>query len=302
MAQTYCADGRVVWGIALSSLFDEQVERIIDLALAEDTSHGDITSQILIPPEQKGRALIIARTEGILAGGDVARQVFLKVEPALRVDVLIPDGKRVKAGDEIITVAGSVTGILKAERVALNFLSHLSGIASETARYVSRIKDFAAIITDTRKTLPGLRMLEKYAVRLGGGQNHRLNLGDGILIKDNHIAALRQMGMSLGDIIAKAKKNVSDGIKIEIEVNTFAEAVEAVAAGVDIVMLDNMTPDEMKRIVEVKSGWVKLEASGGINLDNVHAVAMTGVDFISVGAITHSARALDFSLELEPLK
>jgi nicotinate-nucleotide pyrophosphorylase (carboxylating) len=283
-------------------LFDEQVERIIDLALAEDTSHGDITSQILIPPEQKGRALIIARTEGILAGGDVARQVFLKVEPALRVDVLIPDGKRVKAGDEIITVAGSVTGILKAERVALNFLSHLSGIASETARYVSRIKDFAAIITDTRKTLPGLRMLEKYAVRLGGGQNHRLNLGDGILIKDNHIAALRQMGMSLGDIIAKAKKNVSDGIKIEIEVNTFAEAVEAVAAGVDIVMLDNMTPDEMKRIVEVKSGWVKLEASGGINLDNVHAVAMTGVDFISVGAITHSARALDFSLELEPLK
>ena len=302
MAQTYCADSRVVWGIALSSLFDEQVERIIDLALAEDTSHGDITSQILIPPEQKGRALIIARAEGILAGGDVARQVFLKVEPALRVDVLIPDGKRVKAGDEIITVAGSVTGILKAERVALNFLSHLSGIASETARYVSRIKDFAAIITDTRKTLPGLRMLEKYAVRLGGGQNHRLNLGDGILIKDNHIAALRQMGMSLGDIIAKAKKNVSDGIKIEIEVNTFAEAVEAVAAGVDIVMLDNMTPDEMKRIVEVKSGWVKLEASGGINLDNVHAVAMTGVDFISVGAITHSARALDFSLELEPLK
>ena len=302
MAQTYCADGRVVWGIALSSLFDEQVERIIDLALAEDTSHGDITSQILIPPEQKGRALIIARAEGILAGGDVARQVFLKVEPALKVDVLIPDGKRVKAGDEIITVAGSVAGILKAERVALNFLSHLSGIASETARYVSRIKDFAAIITDTRKTLPGLRMLEKYAVRLGGGQNHRLNLGDGILIKDNHIAALRQMGMSLGDIIAKAKKNVSDGIKIEIEVNTCAEAMEAVAAGADIVMLDNMTPDEMKRIVEVKSGWVKLEASGGINLDNVHAVAMTGVDFISVGAITHSARALDFSLELEPLK
>ena len=286
----------------MSRLFDEQVERIIDLALAEDNVHGDITSQLLIPSEQKGRASIIARAEGILAGGDVVRQVFLKVEPALKVDVLIPDGKRVKAGDEIITIAGSVAGILKAERVALNFLSHLSGIASETARYVSRIKDFAAIITDTRKTLPGLRMLEKYAVRLGGGQNHRLNLGDGILIKDNHIAALRQMGMSLGDIIAKAKKNVSDGIKIEIEVNTFAEAVEAVAAGVDIVMLDNMTPDEMKRIVEVKSGWVKLEASGGINLDNVHAVAMTGVDFISVGAITHSARALDFSLELEPLK
>ena len=300
MAQTYCTDGRVVWGIALSRLFNEQVERIIDLALAEDTSHGDITSQILIPPEQKGRALIIARAEGILAGGDVARQVFLRVEPALKVDILIPDGKRVKKGDEIITIAGSVAGILKAERVALNFLSHLSGVASETARYVSRIEDFAAVITDTRKTLPSLRVLEKYAVRLGGGQNHRLNLGDGILIKDNHIAALRQTGMSLGDIIAKAKKNVPDGIKIEIEVNTFAEAMEAAAAGADIVMLDNMTPDEMKRVVEVKSGWVELEASGGINLDSVCAVAMTGVDFISVGAITHSARALDFSLELEP--
>lgn len=300
MAQTYCADGRVVWGIALSSLFDKQVERIIDLALIEDISHGDITSQILIPHEQKGRALIIARAEGILAGGDVVRQVFLKVEPVLRVDVLIPDGKRVKAGGEIITVAGSVNGILKAERVALNFLSHLSGVASETAKYVSRIKESAAVITDTRKTLPGLRVLEKYAVRLGGGQNHRLNLGDGILIKDNHIAALRQTGMSLGDIIAKAKKNVPDGIKIEIEVNTFAEAMEAAAAGADVIMLDNMAPDEMKRAVEAKSGWVKLEASGGIDLNNVHAIAMTGVDFISVGAITHSARALDFSLELGP--
>lgn len=286
----------------MSSLFDEQVNKIIDLALAEDNVHSDITSQILIPSEQKGKASIIARAEGILVGGDVSRQVFLKVEPALKVEVLIPDGKRVEAGDEIITATGSVAGILKAERVALNFLSHLSGIASETAKYVSRIKDSAAVITDTRKTLPGLRMLEKYAVRLGGGQNHRLNLGDGILIKDNHIAALRQTGMSLGDIIAKAKKNVPDGIKIEIEVNVFAKAMEAAAAGADIVMLDNMSPDEMKRVVEVKSGWAKLEASGGINLDNIHAVAMTGVDFISVGAITHSARALDFSLELEPLK
>jgi len=300
MAQTYCADGRVVWGIALSRLFDEQVERIIDLTLAEDTSYGDITSQILISPEQKGRALIIARAEGILAGGDVARQVFLKVEPALRVDIIIPDGKRVKVGDEVLKIAGSLTSILKTERVALNFLSHLSGIASETAKYVFRIKESAAVITDTRKTLPGLRVLEKYAVRLGGGQNHRLNLGDGILIKDNHITALCQMGMNLGDIIARAKKDAPDGIKIEIEVNTFAEAMEAAAAGADIVMLDNMTPDEMKQVVEVKSGRVKLEASGGINLDNVNAVAMTGVDFISVGAITHSASALDFSLELEP--
>jgi len=301
MAQAYFADGRVVWGIALSRLFNKQLERIIDLALVEDTSHGDITSQILISAEQKGRALITARAEGILAGGDVARQVFLKVEPALNIDVIIPDGERVKVGDEVLKITGNIISILKAERVALNFLSHLSGVASETAKYVSRIQKSAAVITDTRKTLPGLRMLEKYAVRLGGGQNHRLHLGDGILIKDNHITALRQTGMNLKDIIAKARKNAPDAIKIEIEVNTFAEAKEAVAAGADIVMLDNMTPDEMKRVVEVKPGWVKLEASGGINLDNVHAVAMTGVDFISVGTITHSARALDFSLELEPL-
>ncbi len=286
----------------MSRQHDEQVNEIIDLALAEDTGYGDITSQILIAPEQKGGASITARAEGVLAGGDVVRQVFLRVDPALKVEIITPDGKRVKAGDKVVTVAGNLIGILKAERVSLNFLSHLSGIASETARYVARIKDSVAVITDTRKTLPGLRMLEKYAVRLGGGQNHRLHLGDGILIKDNHIAALRQPGMSLKDIITGAKQKAPEGIKIEIEVNTIAEAMEATAAGADIIMLDNMPPDEMKQVVKMTSGRVKLEASGGINLDNVHAVAMTGVDFISVGAITHSAMALDFSLEYELLK
>jgi nicotinate-nucleotide pyrophosphorylase (carboxylating) len=281
-------------------LFDEQVERIIDMALAEDTDHGDITSQILIPPELRGKASIIAGEGGILVGGDVAKQVFLRVEPALRVDILITDGKSVKAGDKIITINGSVAGILKGERVALNFISHLSGVASETAKYVSRIEDTVAIITDTRKTIPGLRMLEKYAVRLGGGQNHRLNLGDSILIKDNHITALRKTGASLKDIITNTKQKTPDAMKIEIEVNTFADAIEAAAAGVDIVMLDNITPDEMRRIVKVIPRQVKLEASGGINLDNIHVVATTGVSFISVGAITHSAGALDFSLELEP--
>jgi len=283
----------------LSNQYDEQVNKIIDLALAEYTGYGDITSRILIPPLQKGKASIAAGVAGVLAGGDVVRQVFLRVEPELKVEVITPDGERVKAGDKVITVAGSLIGILKAERVALNFLSHLSGIASETAGYVARIKDSVAVITDTRKTLPGLRMLEKYAVRLGGGQNHRLHLGDGVLIKDNHIAALRQTGMSLKDIINEAKQKAPGGTKIEIEVNTIAEAMEADAAGADIVMLDNMPPDEMKQVVKMTSGQVKLEASGGINPDNVHAVAMTGVDFISIGAITHSAKALDFSLELE---
>ncbi len=283
----------------MNRLFDEQVEKIIDLALKEDSGHGDITSQILITPEQEGKASIISREEGILAGVDIARRVFLKVEPAIQMNIIRTDGEKVKAGDEIITVSGSVAGILKAERVALNFLSHLSGIASETARYVDLVKDYAAIITDTRKTLPGLRMLEKYAVRLGGGQNHRFHLADGILIKDNHIAALKQMGMNMKDIVSKAKQYAPEGMKIEIEVNSIEQANEAAAAGADIIMLDNMAIFDMNQVVKVTLGKVKFEASGGINLDNVRDIAMTGVDYISIGAIIHSAKALDFSLELK---
>jgi nicotinate-nucleotide pyrophosphorylase (carboxylating) len=278
---------------------EEQINKIIDLALYEDTAWGDITSQILMPPEQKGKAVIIAMDEGMLAGGDIAKLVFLRAEPSLEVDILTQDGKKLKPGDAVATISGSVTSILKGERVALNFLSHLSGVASETARYVARVKGLS-IITDTRKTSPGLRVLEKYAVRMGGGQNHRLHLGDGVLIKDNHIAALRKMGLSLKDIISKAKQNAPRKTKIEVEVNTAQEALEAAQAGADVIMLDNMSPGEIKRVVALIPEPVKLEASGGITLDNAHTVAMTGVDFISVGAITHSAKALDFSLEIEP--
>lgn len=277
---------------------DRQVNSIIDLALAEDTSHGDITSEIVIPSDLTGKASILAKEEGVLAGGDVVRLVFLRVEPTLEVEIHIPDGKRVKPGDVVATITGSVASILRAERVALNFLSHLSGVASETARYVAEIQGSTAVITDTRKTSPSLRLLEKYAVRVGGGQNHRLHLGDGILIKDNHITALRELGISLKDIVAKAKQNAPQGAKIEIEVNTIQEALETAQAGADIIMLDNMSPDEIKQVVELVPEQVKLEASGGIGLDNVRAMAWAGVDFISVGAITHSAKALDFSLEL----
>jgi nicotinate-nucleotide pyrophosphorylase (carboxylating) len=279
---------------------EEQIRKIIDLALAEDTSGGDITSHILLPADLAGRAYIMAKEEGILAGSDIARLVFIRVEPSLGVELLIPDGEGLKAGDKVATIVGNVAGILKAERVALNFLSRLSGVASETARYVARVKGFATIITDTRKTAPGMRLLDKYAVRIGGGQNHRLHLGDGVLIKDTHIAALRALGISLTDIIARAKKNAPEGLKTEIEVNTTAEAIEAANAGADIILLDNMSPDQIKRVVELIPAKVKTEASGGITLDNVRTVALAGVDTISVGAITHSAKALDFSLELEP--
>ena len=282
------------------NLPQDQVDNIIDLALAEDISHGDVTSQALIPPELQGKASILVKENGILAGGEVAKRVFLRADPSLKVEVLIKDGTKVKPGEIIATVSGRVVGILKAERVALNFLQRLSGIASQTAQYVAETRGFVVNITDTRKTTPGLRLLEKYAVCMGGGQNHRFHLGDGILIKDNHIAALRALGMSLKDIVARAKQNAPKGLKIEVEVRTAQEALEAVEAGADIIMLDNMSPDEMRRVVSLVASRVKIEASGGITLANVRAVAETGINLISVGALTHSSKALDISLELEP--
>jgi len=281
-------------------LSEEQLNNIIDLALTEDVGHGDVTSEALIPPELHGKASILVKARGILAGSEVARGVFLRVDPSLKVEVLIKDGVKVKPGDIMATVSGRVTSILKAERVALNFLQRLSGIASQTARYVAKTRGLAANISDTRKTTPGLRLLEKYAVRMGGGQNHRFHLGDGILIKDNHLAALRALGMSLKNIIAKAKQNAPQGLTVEVEVNTVQEALDAAEAGADIIMLDNMSPDEMRRVMDLIPSGVKTEASGGITLANVRAAAMTGVDVISIGALTHSPTALDISLELEP--
>lgn len=281
-------------------LSEEQFNSIIGLALAEDVGHGDVTSQVLIPPELQGKASILIKAKGILAGVDVARGVFLRVDPSLKVEVLIKDGAEVKPGDIIATISGRVISILKAERVALNFLQRLSGIASQTAQYVARTRGSTAKVVDTRKTTPGLRLLEKYAVRMGGGQNHRFHLGDGILIKDNHLAALRALGMSLKDIVAKAKQNAPKGLTIEVEVTTAEEAMEAAEAGADMILLDNMSPDEMRRVVSLLPGGIKTEASGGITLENIEAVATTGVDIISIGALTHSSKALDISLEYEP--
>jgi nicotinate-nucleotide pyrophosphorylase (carboxylating) len=280
-------------------LSEEQLDSIIDLTLAEDTSHGDITSEVLIPPDLSGKASILAKEKGILAGGEVARRVFHRVDPSLKVKVLTKDGDIIQPGDIIATITGNVISMLKAERVALNFLQRLSGIASLTAQYVAETSGLNAKITDTRKTTPGLRLLEKYAVSVGGGQNHRLHLGESVLIKDNHIAALRALGMSLKDIVIKAKQNVPRRVTVEAEVTSTKEALDALKAGADIIMLDNMSPNEMRQAVKLVSGQAKIEASGGITLSNVHQVAMMGVDIISIGALTHSARALDISLELE---
>jgi len=279
-------------------LSEEQIDSVVDIALAEDISHGDVTSEAIIPPGLQGRASILVKAEGVLAGIQVARRVFLRVDQSLKFGVLIQDGTQVQPGDAVATVSGRVISILKAERTALNFLQRLSGIATLTARFVAETKGLDVSIVDTRKTTPGLRTLEKYAVVMGGGKNHRFHLGDGVLVKDNHLAALRTQGTSLKEIVAKAKNNAPQNLKVEVEVNTVQEALEAAEAGADIIMLDNMSPDEMRRVVDSIPENVKTEASGGINLSNVRQVAMTGVNIISIGALTHSTPALDISLEL----
>jgi nicotinate-nucleotide pyrophosphorylase (carboxylating) len=276
-----------------------QIEEIIDRALAEDLGKGDVTTEALIPGDQQGTGFIVAKKEGILVGMEAAKQVFHRVDQELKVEILLEDGAKVKPGSKVARVSGSIASILKAERVALNFLQRLSGIASETNRYVARVEGLPVRIMDTRKTTPGLRSLEKYAVRVGGGRNHRMNLGDGILIKDNHLVALRSQRLNIKEIITRARQDAPQRLKVEAEVGTVSEALEAVEAGADIVMLDNMNLDDMRKAVKSINGRALIEASGGITLDNVRAVAETGVDFISIGALTHSARALDISLELE---
>ena len=231
---------------------------------------------------------------------EIARKVFLRVDPSISFSIALKDGTAVKPGDKIAVVSGKVSSVLNAERTALNFMQRLSGIASLAAQYAAEIEDMETYIADTRKTTPGLRRLEKHAVTMGGARNHRFHLSDGILIKDNHLAALRATGMNLKDIVAKAKKNAPRGLKIEVEVDSAQEAMEAAEAGADIIMLDNMSPKEMRQVMKSLKGKVKIEASGGINLANVRQAALTGVDFISIGALTHSPKALDISLEFDP--
>jgi nicotinate-nucleotide pyrophosphorylase (carboxylating) len=278
---------------------EKQLDKVIDVALAEDIRYGDITSQTLVPTDLSGKASLLVKEKGILAGIEVARRVFQRVDPLLEVAVLIKDGNAIKPGDIAGNISGSVISILKAERTALNFLQRLSGIASLTARYMAKTKGTDARIYDTRKTTPGLRALEKYAVRMGGGQNHRMNLGDAVLIKDNHINALRATGMNIIDIVAKARRNAPAGITIEVEAKNISEAREALQAGADIIMLDNMNLEDMGQVVKMAAGRARIEASGGITLANVRQVALTGVDMISIGALTHSYKSLDISLELE---
>ncbi len=266
---------------------------LIERALSEDIGAGDATTQAIIPAAVAGRAVILTKADGIVAGLPVVSQVFHRVDPHIQLEMHATDGEPVTAGDVVATVMGPLAGILTGERVALNFLCHLSGIAALTARFVDAVAGYNAVILDTRKTTPGWRALEKYAVRAGGGRNHRSGLYDMVLIKDNHLA--------VADSVTAAVRRVRTAgvtVPIEVEVTTIAQLEEVLPLGVDRVLLDNMDIPTLREAVHLVAGRVPVEASGGITLDNVTAVAATGVDYISIGALTHSAPALDFSLEV----
>ena len=280
-------------------LTPRELEIVIDRALEEDSISADVTTSVLIPSHLQARASLIPKEPGILSGLDVVAATFKRVNPDLVFTQKLVDGERVQGGEVVATISGSMASILTAERTALNFMQRMSGIATLTDLYVKAVDGTTASIADTRKTAPGLRLLDKYSVSIGGGRNHRMNLTDGVLIKDNHLAALSGEGVSLIQAIKRARTKAPHTVKIEVEVETVEAALDATAAGADIVMLDNMSPAEMRNAVDQISAECFVEASGNVTLENVAEVAQSGVDIISVGALTHSVRALDISLDYE---
>ncbi|MDP3028906.1 MAG: carboxylating nicotinate-nucleotide diphosphorylase [Deltaproteobacteria bacterium] len=273
------------------------VKFLIEQALAEDIGPGDLTTEALIDPELQGQATIVAKQDFRVAGLEIAGQVFHTLNPTIEFKALLKDGGRAAPGEVLAEVYGPVADLLRGERVALNFLQHLSGIATHTHKFVEAVAGLPVKILDTRKTIPGLRLLEKYAVRMGGGHNHRFGLYDAILIKDNHLSAVN----SLAGAIRRAKDYAPHVAKVEIEVSSIDQLKEALAAGAVAILLDNMDIPTLKEAVALAGGKAVLEASGGVNLKNVREIAETGVDMISIGALTHSAPACDISLRLSIL-
>jgi len=270
------------------------VEKIIDLALEEDIGQGDLTTELLFPETIKCAAVIRCKENGILAGLPIAKAVFEKLDESVELIGQKKDGDSIKDGDVIVNIEGSQKHILTGERLALNILQRLSGIATITSKYVDAVKGYNVKILDTRKTIPGIRILSKYAVSVGGGYNHRMGLFDGILIKDNHI----KLAGGIKKAVEMIKKNVHSNHSIEVETSSLDQVTQAIDAGADIIMLDNMSDDLMKEAVSLIGKKALIEASGGITLDRVGIVAKMGVDFISIGALTHSAQALDISLDM----
>lgn len=271
---------------------------IVDLALAEDVRDGDRTTEWTFPPERLGEAAIVAKEAGVVAGLEVAREAFRRVDPSLRVRAEVEDGAAVEPGDVVMRVSGAAASILTAERTALNFLQRLSGVATTTRRYVRAVEGTGARVIDTRKTTPGMRLLEKAAVVAGGGANHRVGLWDMVLVKDNHVAAAGGIAPAVEAVRARN----AEGLRVEVETTTLDEVRQALDAGVDRIMFDNMPPPLLREAVALVRAHdgprPETEASGGITLETIRAAAETGVDFVSVGALTHSAASLDLSLRL----
>ena len=271
------------------------IDDIIKRALEEDINYIDVTTDYLIDDSETSNAVFVAKDSGVLAGIDIAAKVFQLIDSNIKVKILIHDGGQVKNGDIIAKISGHTKALLKGERTALNLLQHLSGIATATNKCVKLIEGTKATITDTRKTLPGLRALQKYAVVIGGGKNHRFNLSDGAMLKDNHIDAY---GGITGAVEALRGK-IGHMVKIEVETRTLEELQEALAVKADVIMLDNMDPAMMKKAVEITAGRAKLEASGNVTEANIRAIAETGVDIISLGALTHSVKCFDISMKIQ---
>ena len=269
-----------------------ELRRIVETALREDIGSGDITTQATVSPDLISQAELVAKEDFVLAGIDVAAEVFRTLDPAVSFESLIEDGQTVKKGEVLAWIKGSAAVLLQGERVALNLLQRMSGIATLTSCFVREVAETEAVVVDTRKTMPGLRVLDKYSVRAGGGTNHRTSLYDGVLIKENHIAAAG----SITTAIERARSRAPHTMKIEVETTTLAEVAEALQAEADIILLDNMTLDQLREAVQLIAGRAKAEASGGVNLETIREIAETGVDLISVGALTHSAKAVDISM------
>ena len=283
----------------VEALSAEEIRRVVQLALAEDIGSGDITTLATVPEGACGKAVMRAREPMVVAGLPLAEAVFRGLSPAPRTTRVAGEGDRVKAGQALLQIEGPARAILSAERVALNFVQRLSGIATLTNQFVAAIQGTRARILDTRKTTPGLRWLEKYAVTCGGGHNHRFGLFDQVLIKDNHLATLRNASPNPIAAAVKCARDQNPQRPIEVEADTLEQVEQALAAGADIVLLDNMNLVQMRVAVQQAKGQAKTEASGGVNLGTVRQIAETGVDYISVGALTHSARAVDIALDFE---
>jgi nicotinate-nucleotide pyrophosphorylase (carboxylating) len=271
------------------------IDKIIEIALAEDIHTGDITTLAMLPKARRMRARLVAKEPMVLAGVAVAERVFARLDPSIRFEAAFSDADRLQVGDIIARIEGDAAALLQGERVSLNLLQRMCGIATQTAAFVKELEGTGARVVDTRKTTPGLRVLEKYSVRVGGGTNHRTGLYDGVLIKENHIAAAG----GILEAVRRARAYIPHTLKVEIETETLEQVALALQAGADIIMLDNMSLAEMSEAVLLIGGRALVEASGGVNLQSIRAIAQTGVDIISVGALTHSVRAADISMLME---